>query len=443
MDTQDKEQVHRFWKELSSEEQESLSFQLKQIDPVLLQRQKDKLLSHDIIVHDPINPFLDYAYAGNQDDFKIGKELIQAGKLGCIVLAGGQGSRLGFHHPKGMFPVSVIKHKSLFQLLAEKVVAASKQAGRLLPIAIMTSPQNDIETRNFFKDHDLFGLDPQQISFFMQDLLPLLDATGHLFLDAPDHIAEGPNGNGSCLAQFYKEGIWTQWHDLGVRHVNLVLVDNPLADPFDAELLGFHVRQQSEITLKCTEKRDAEEKVGVLVKQHGHPRVIEYTELSPTEREAMALDGRLKHRCANLSLFCFSMEFIQYVANKGQDLPLHSAWKAAKFVDESGEIIQPGHPNAWKFEMFIFDVLRYAKRIAALLYQRQECFAPLKNKIGLDSVETVQEALQLRDRTILSEIHVQAPETPFELAADFYYPTPDIISKWQHRQLENGGYISS
>lgn len=443
VDIQDKEQIFRFWNQLSSQEHESLQSQLHHIDIPLLHRQKEQLLSHDTIVHEPIEPFLDFRYSGNHNDVEIGKTLIRSGEMGCLLLAGGQGTRLGFHHPKGMFPVSVIQHKSLFQLFAEKVVAAGKQVGRVLPFAIMTSPQNDAETRHFFEMHHYFGLNPKQVSFFMQGELPFLDATGHLFLETPSHIAVGPNGNGSCLSQFYKAGIWEKWHKEGVKFVNVVLIDNPLADPFDAELLGFHCRQQDEITLKCTEKRDAEEKVGVLIKQQGHPRVIEYSELSPHERNALSSDGGLKHRCANLSLFCFSMDFIRRTADKTQEMPLHCAWKASRCLDEVGQIIQPGHPNAWKFEMFIFDLLKYATGISALLYPRNQCFAPLKNKVGLDSLETVQEALQARDREIIKQITGHpAPAGEIELAADFHYPTPSLLAKWHHHKADSG-YIGT
>lgn len=434
LDKQDKQQIFRFWNRLSFDEQQQLLDQISHIDGCFLKKQKEQILHKPLpSANTDLEPFLDYFYSGRQEDQKKGTTSIQAGHVGCLILAGGQGTRLEFPYPKGMYPVSVIQKKSLFQLFAEKVVAASKRAGRLLPLAIMTSPLNDEVTREFFTSQNLFGLAPEQLSFFSQEQLPLLDASGHLFLETSYRIAEGPNGNGACLAEFFKSGIWSHWHSQGVRDVNLVLIDNPLADPFDAELIGFHQRQKVELTLKCTEKREAEEKVGVLVKQQGRPRIIEYSEISSKERQALASDGRLKHRCANLSLFCFSMSFIEKIADKAHDLPLHCVWKITKYTNEKGVSCQPIEPNAWKCELFIFDLLKYAEQVATLVYPRSQCFAPLKNCSGPDSLETVQAALQQRDREIIKQLTgIEPPSGAFELAADFYYPPPELLAQWQH-----------
>ncbi len=433
--------LFKFWNSLAWPQRKHLLSQIKKIDFSLLNQQKQLLLKSPPFssVEQTFEPFLDFAYAGNQQDQQEGKKRIREGQMGCLVLAGGQGSRLYFEDPKGMFPVSLIKHKSLFQLCAEKVLAAGKQVDRLLPIAIMTSPQNDSKIRHFFNQHAFFGLDSCQISFFTQGTLPLLDSQGCLFLETPSQIASGPNGNGYCFKDFIDSGIASNWIKQGVQYINMILIDNPLANPFDAELLGFHCRQNVDVTLKCTEKQSAAERVGVLVRQNRHCRVIEYSEISEKEQTALASDGRLKHRCANLSLFCFSMNFIQQLNSQQHSLPLHAVWKAAKYVDEQGISHLPDKPNAWKFETFIFDLLAYTNRIAALLYPREECFAPLKNFKGSDSLETVQAALQRRDRQIIHKItNLPPPMEPFELAADFYYPTPALISKWKNCPISTG-----
>ncbi len=172
--------------------------------------------------------------------------------------------------------------------------------------------------------------------------------------------------------------------------MTIIPVDNPLADPFDAELIGYHAQQKVEITLKCTEKTDPEEKVGVVVRQEGRCAVVEYSEMSGQEKNARRKDGRLKHCCANLSLFCLSLGFIQRIVNEGLSIPLHKAWKAAQFVDEHSNTYSSSQPAAWKFETFIFDWLFHSKKVAALICPREECFAPLKNLKGPDSPETVR-----------------------------------------------------
>jgi UDP-N-acetylglucosamine/UDP-N-acetylgalactosamine diphosphorylase len=422
----------RFWPTLIAAVKQSLLKQIQGIDTKSL-KQQIALLDLPTL---PLSfeSFTDFSFSGNQEDFENGKSLIKNGKVGCIVLAGGQGTRLGFEGPKGLYPTSIIKHKSLFQLCFEKVLAAGKQAGRELSIAVMTSPENDISTKQFLTDHNFFGLAPNQVSFFSQSTLPLLDENGHLFLESTYKLSEGPDGNGHCFHHFIKAGIGEKWDKAGIQLINLILIDNPLADPFDAELIGYHHRHHVDITLKCTEKLQPDEKVGVLVKEKGHCRVIEYSELSDAEKEAR-LGDRLKHCCANLSLFSFSMSFIKAVVDKHPDMPLHKAWKAAKYVNEEGVTKKSLIPIAWKFEYFIFDLLKYATQTKALLYPRKDCFAPLKNYSGQDSISSVQQSLSERDRAVLQSITgLEPPISRFELAAQFYYPTPELQAKWKGRQ---------
>lgn len=429
-------QLFRFWPTLTEAQKMALKNQLEQVNLEILARQKQLLQEAPSSVESTLEAFDDFAFAGNQENQFAGKRLIEEGRVGCLVLAGGQGTRLQFSGPKGTYPISVIKRKSLFQLCAEKVKAASQWAGRPLNLAIMTSPDNDEETRLFFQQHNYFGLDSSQVFFFVQGTLPFLDDKGHLFLKTPWQLSTGADGNGHSLLCFVQSGILEKWMQQGIEYVNVILVDNPLADPFDAELVGFHQQQGVDITLKCTEKVNPEEKVGVLVKQNGCCSVIEYSEIAEKEKNARRRDGRLKHCCSNLSLFCFSLSFIQDMASTKASLPLHKAWKAAQYVDEEGNSRLSSKPMAWKFETFIFDWLFYTQKVAALLYPREQCFAPLKNLTGPDSAETVREALQRRDRAIIQELTgLTPPDFPFELAADFYYPTPALRAKWRGKQV--------
>lgn len=380
----------------------------------------------------PLEAFNDYSYAGNKNDFELGKKLITEGKVGCLLIAGGQGTRLRFDGPKGLFPVTPIKHKSLFQYFAEKVISAGKQAGRKLPLAIMTSPLNDKIIRDFFAQHNHFNLASDQLFFFSQKMLPFLNDEGQLFLDKNNALAEGPDGNGNSLKYFVENKIWDQWQQSGVEMVNYVLIDNPLADPFDAELIGFHYRQKADVTVKCTMRKQATENVGVLTKCEGKTQVSEYSELSLEEKTAKNPDGSLKHQCANLSLFCFSMNFIKKASTI--TLPLHAAHKS----------VVGTHEKAWKFETFIFDLLPYSNKTQALLYPREQCFAPLKNFEGEDSLVTVQQALQKEAQAIIENLtSLSAPAQTFELSTDFYYPTLEMKLKWDKRtiSLEASSYV--
>lgn len=433
------------WSTLNHLQQQHLLSQIQQLDCSVFEQQQYVLKEPDTVSHQEIEPFTSFSYAGNCDDFNRGKALVADKKVGCLIIAGGQGSRLHFEGPKGKFPVSLIKKKSLFQLFAEKIVAAGNQVNSLIDVAIMTSPLNHIETVNFFEENNLFGLKRNQLSFFLQETLPFLNEQGNLFLEAKDTIATGPDGNGGALQQFYKSGLWEQWYTKGIRYLNFILIDNPLADPVDAELLGFHERNESDIVIKCAKRIHQEEKVGLLAKNHGNPIIIEYSEMPEAMRTAKNSDGTFQYLCANLSLFSFSMDFIRStLLDNSSSMPLHKAFKKVKYLNENGETISPESPIAWKFEKFIFDILPKAKKVDALLYPREECFAPLKNFSGDHSLKTVQEALQNRDRKILSELMGRPCSLePFELAQDFYYPTAELRKKWSQMipLIQAGGYL--
>ncbi len=428
-------QLFHHWDILSADHQKALDIQLQELDLELLERQRHQVLVPSEVTNSSFDSFDQFASSGNKDSDLIGQDLIKNGKVGCLLLAGGQGTRLRHSGPKGTYPISVIKQKSLFQLCAEKVVAASKRAKLPLLLAIMTSPENDAETRLFFQQHSNFGLLPSQLSFFVQESLPFLDAHGKLFLKTPFEVSMGPDGNGSSLICLKKSGILDQWIHEGIQYLNVILVDNPLADPFDPELVGFHLQQGADITLKCTEKLQPDEKVGVLINQNGITTVVEYSEMPTTEKNERRENGKLKHCCANLSLFCFSIDFIEKMVREKKSIPFHKAWKAASFLNDAGLTLQSSHPIAWKFETFIFDWMFHTEKVGALLYPREQCFAPLKNSTGTDSPITVQEALLAREREILRNLGIDPPEFPFELSAEFYYPTPEFLLRWKDQPI--------
>jgi UDP-N-acetylglucosamine/UDP-N-acetylgalactosamine diphosphorylase len=438
------EQVHvlQFWQQLSLKEKKELLEQIDRID-ISIFRKQQQLLSIQKQSFPQYEPVTAIDRSGNQKDALFGKQMMADGLTGCLILAGGQGSRLRFDGPKGMFPITVVKKKSLFQLFAEKISAAGKQVGKELPLAIMTSTVNHAATIEFFEAHHFFGLNPSQLSFFSQGSLPVLDQEKRLFLESSYKIAESPDGNGGALEHFYQSGVWQNWYQRGVRVLNLILIDNPLADPFDAELFGYHHRQKNEITIKCTERKHAKEQVGLLVKNGNKFSVVEYSELPDSMRLATEEECGMLFKYANLSLFCFSMESVQrYIFDRSFSMPLHKAFKEVKSVRSEGKLVSTQKSMAWKFEKFIFDLLPHASKVSALLYPRESCFAPLKNLSGQNSVETVQKALQKRDQTVFSSITgMENSASPFEISSDFYYPTSFLLSKWQGEQNVSSGYM--
>lgn len=415
------EHLLSFWDSLEEKQQAFLLEQIANLDLNIFQKQREILKTKQEERHASLDPFLEYEKSDSLPYQAKGRKLIAQGKVGCIVVAGGQGTRLRFDGPKGKFPVTPITHKTLFQLMAEKVIAASKQAATPLPLAIMTSPLNDLETKQFFMKNQLFGLQEEQLFFFCQKMLPFLDPSNNLFLETPWRIAEGPDGNGGTLEYFFSSGIGDKWAKRGIEYLFFIQIDNALADPYDANLVGFHVEKQAEVSIKCVSRKHEKEKVGILVKEKGRVVIREYSELSLQEQEARLPNGTLKHLCANISHFCFSMDFAKKVAS-GDIMILHPAFKAVSALTSV--------PNAWKFERFIFDLLPLAKKVGALLYPREHCFAPLKNAEGEDSLATVQAALLERDRQVYQSLSgLQPPDKPFELSQEFHYPTQELLSK--------------
>jgi len=303
---------------------------------------------------------MDVNYSGNTQDQLRGKELIQQGKVGCIILAGGQGTRLGFDGPKGCMIVTS-SGKSLFQLFCERAQG---------PICIMTSPLNHIQTVDFFEKNHFFNLDPSQVSFFQQEMLPLLD-------DQFQPTQEvGPDGNGHALHHFYRSGLWKKWHDLGIEYLNVIFVDNALADPFDPELVGLASRKNVDAILKAVPRLSAQEKMGMVTMQNGKLKVIEYFEISQNTISALSSTG----------MFCLSMSFIHYLTQELKaEFPLHLARKK----------------GLWKRERFLFDLLDFARSGAVLVCERDKIYCPLKNASGEHSLETVRLKLDQISDTLL------------------------------------------
>jgi UDP-N-acetylglucosamine/UDP-N-acetylgalactosamine diphosphorylase len=397
-------------------QQQQIISQLQKLDPEVLKIQRDLVLTPQETSNIHAKPYDQVIQSGDRARKELGYKAIAEGKVGCIIVAGGQATRMGLEGPKGLVPISNIREKSLFQLFFEKCAAAGILAGRPLPLAVMTSPLNNEETVNFLRKNQYFGLSAEQVDFFQQSMLPFLDEKGHLFLESTSSIAQGPDGNGSSLKSFVDAGIASKWRKQGVDFVIYILIDNPLADPFDAELVGLLAQSHSDVVIKCTTRRSPTEKVGVIVEINQGVKVIEYSEL-PTEATSW---GDLY---ANISLFGFRLDFIEKMAK--QSMPLHKAFKPSKAVDEP-----KGIKSAWKFEKFIFDVLDKTKKVSVICYPREECFAPLKNKEGPDSIQQVREALLKRDRQIFREITGRnLSEDPIELSQQFYYPNKELLSK--------------
>ena len=434
---QEIEQPHLGWglESLSAAERHAFLHTLQKYGPHLSARQKALLSAKVNVDLSSMQPLSRVARSGSLSDRILGEKLIAEGKVGCLILAGGQGTRLGHEGPKGTLPITAIKNKSLFQLFAERTLCAGKRANRSLPLAIMTSPLNDRETRAFVEQHAFFGLSPSQLFFFSQEMLPLIDKQGNWLLTAPGQLALGPDGNGNALERFYKQGIWQEWQAMGVEYLNVLFVDNPLADPFDAEFIGFAARSQLDIGMKLVERLSTEEKMGVAVLDKDRLKIVEYSEFLSENSAGYSL--------ASPGLFVFGMPWIRSLyEEKNTQLPLHLAHKTAS-------VIAPGtqaHVKmpVYKCETFQFDLLDYTTKSAAILYPRMCTYAPVKNAIGDKSQQAARDALLAFDRQIYAGLSGLAPPSfSFELDPAFYYPTEEMKQRMRGRALPCQGYIDT
>jgi UDP-N-acetylglucosamine/UDP-N-acetylgalactosamine diphosphorylase len=388
-------------------------------------KELQQLLKRDENPPETFQPFQNiHNIASFKDAERIGIKALEEGKAGSILVAGGQGTRLGFKGPKGSFPVTPATNQTLFQYFTEKLKAASHRYKQPLKMAIMTSSENHEATTSYFSSHHFFGASPSQISFFKQGELPMLQE------DGGEPLAMGSDGNGACPEAFFDSGIADTWIKEGIEYATFILVDNPLADPFDPALIGAHIQEGVEVSIKCIRRTNSEEKLGILVAEKKIPKVVEYSEVPKPDWELRDPSGNLVFGVANISLFCFSLPFLRRVST--ETLPLHPALK------KIGEV------SVWKFEKFIFDILPFSRSTQALLYPREITFAPLKNSSGDHSLETAQRALSQKDRKILEAITgTSAPSSVLEIAPSFHYPDQSLLAKWKGKLIPPSSYVAS
>jgi len=323
----------------------------------------------------------------------LGEDALRRGEVAALIVAGGQGSRLGFEKPKGMYGVGPVSGASLFQIHAEKLLALQRRYGKPVPFLVMTSHATDAETRDEFSARGYFGLREADVIFFQQGTMPSVCAdTGKLLLEAPGKLFLSPNGHGGTLTALAECGVLRTLQARGVKHVYYFQVDNPLLKMCDPGFVGQHIAASSEYSSKVVFKTQPEEKVGVFAVIDGKCGLIEYSDLPKELADAREPDGTLKFRAGNPAIHLFSVEFLERVTSTG-GLPYHVARKAVPHFDPvTGQLVNPTAPNALKFERFVFDALPLAERWLAVETSREEEFAPLKNATGADSPETVRDA---------------------------------------------------
>ncbi|MFO1063544.1 MAG: UDPGP type 1 family protein [Pirellulales bacterium] len=312
-----------------------------------------------------------------------GEEALRAGKIAVLLVAGGQGSRLGFNLPKGLFPIGPVSGRTLFQMHADRIRAVGERYGHEIPLYIMTSPATDADTREYFAREQRCGLSESQLHFFCQGQMPAVDAaTGRVLLSANDELALSPDGHGGIVAALARSGCLDDAARRGVEHFFYAQVDNPLVELCDPLLIGYHIADHSQMTTQVVRKRFAKEKVGNVVSIGGKVQIIEYSDLPDSAAEQLDADGGLKLWAGNIAVHLFERRFLEAVQNEAGGLPFHRAHKAVAHLNTLGELVQPKEPNAMKFERFVFDLLPLAEHALVVEADAAKVFAPVKNADG-------------------------------------------------------------
>jgi UDP-N-acetylglucosamine/UDP-N-acetylgalactosamine diphosphorylase len=328
-----------------------------------------------------------------------GEAALREGRVAAFTVAGGQGTRLGYDGPKGTFPVTPVRSRTLFQVFSEKILAAGARYGRPLHWFIMTSHQNHEATEAFFQENGHFGLDRSRVHFFRQGRMPAVDFSGKIMLETQGSLALSPDGHGGSLRALQRSGSLDLMASEGIDTLSYFQVDNPLVRCIDPSFLGWHLNRGSEMSSKTVPKAYPEEKLGHFCTRRGKLVVIEYSDLPMAlQRERDAPTGALRYEAGSIAIHAIDREFIRRMASGAGALPFHRADKKIATVDAAGNEVRPAAANGVKFEMFVFDALPSARNPVVVETSRADDFSPVKNAEGVDSPATCR-ADQLRQFT--------------------------------------------
>ncbi|MCH2175371.1 MAG: UDPGP type 1 family protein [Lentisphaeria bacterium] len=326
--------------------------------------------------------------------YDVGAELLKDGKVAAFTVAGGQGTRLGYNGPKGTYPVSPIKNKTLFQLFADRLKGNEKYYGHAIPWYIMTSPLNHEATESFFKENNFFGLNPKDVMFFQQGQMPAFSFDGKLFLASKESLAMSPDGHGGSLKALQTSGALADMKARGVEYMSYFQVDNPLVSVVDATFIGLHHLDGSQMSNRMLAKREPFEKLGLFCIVNDKLQVIEYSDL-PDELAVLTDDsGKLKYLAGSPAIHVISRTFIEEINEGTFSLPFHRAVKKIPHIDTNGVAQSPSEPNGVKLETFVFDSLPLASETMTFEAKREDEFGPVKNPDGEDSPVSCRKYLQ-------------------------------------------------
>ena len=389
------EHVLRYYPELGAEEQKALLEQIRTTDFSVLScignEEKEKRERGRIT---PLGAMELSEIRAHEEEFRqIGLSEIRAGRVGAVLLAGGMGTRLGSDRPKCMFDIGITHPVYIAQRLMENLEDVCREAGVKVPLFIMTSEKNDAMTRAFFEEKDYFGYGKENVWFFRQDMAPASDYQGKVYMESRYRIATSPNGNGGWYVSMAKSGVLDVVHKRGIEWLNCFAVDNVLQRIADPVFIGATISRNCACGAKVVRKVSPDEKVGAMCLEDGRPSIVEYYDMTPELLEAKDEKGEPAYNFGVILNYLFREKDLERIVN--DELPVHVVEKKIPYMNAGGEFVKPEEPNGYKFEQLAVDLVRELDTCLPYEVPREKEFAPIKNKTGIDSVESARELCKL------------------------------------------------
>lgn len=383
-----------YWDELDEEGQNALLKRIEKLDFSVLENLKHPQdLSGRGCKISPVDGLTIPQRKKRAEEFRqIGNEALKSGKVAGLLLAGGQGTRLGADVPKGAFNIGITKNLSIFACQMQNILGELEESGARPYLFIMTSEKNDVATREFWEENGYFGYPKERVDFFVQEAAPCVDFNGKILLEGKDLPATSPNGNGGWFSSLKNSHLYEKLRGSGVEWLNVYAVDNVLQRPFDPEFIGATIDSGKNCGAKAVRKTNPTEKVGVLCEKDGKAAVIEYYELTEEMANAKGADGTLLYSYGVILNYLFSVKKLE--DTEREKIPVHIVKKKIPCLDKNGNAVQPTTENGYKFETLAVDLISFMGDVLPYEVAREKEFAPVKNAVGVDSVETARAALK-------------------------------------------------
>lgn len=387
------EHIFDAYKKLDEAGKEKLMHQIERIDWSIVEMAGHKELAQERGKLEPLSALEVSQIEENKAEYeKSGLEAIKAGRVGAVLLAGGQGTRLGSDGPKGKYNIGITRDVFIFERLVRNLLDVTDKAGCFVPLYIMTSDKNNDETVEFFEEKNYFGYPKDFVKFFKQEMAPSVDFNGKLYMETENSLSLSPNGNGGWFYSMAVTGVLEDVKKRGIEWLNIFAVDNVLQRIADPVFVGATLESGRVSGAKVVRKADAHEKVGVLCLEDGKPSIVEYYEMTDEIINSREPNGDLSYNFGVILNYLFRVDKLEEIMN--EKMPVHVVEKKIPYLSENGEFIKPETPNGYKFELLVLDMIHLLDNCLSFEVVRDYEFAPIKNKTGVDSVESAQKLLK-------------------------------------------------